>query len=56
MPSLYTRVSNQTDAYVRGLAEEAGMSVAAVVEILLDEARRRGWSVSSRAGEVVESS
>lgn len=55
MASLYTRVSNKTYAYVQRLAEESGMSVAAVVQTLLDEAERRGWSVSPRAGEVVES-
>lgn len=54
MPSLYVRVSDDNDAYVRKLADEAGMSVAAVVGTLLDEARRRGWAVSPRAGEVVE--
>ena len=56
MPSLYVRVSNQTDAWLRGLADETGMSLAAVVQTLLDEARRRGWSVSPRAGQVVEPS
>lgn len=54
MPSLYVRVSNDTNAYVRAQSEQSGMSVAAVVQTLLDEARRRGWTVSPRAGEVVE--
>ena len=53
MPSLYTRLGNETHAYVTRLAEESGMSVAAVVQTLLDEARRRGWGVSPRAGEVI---
>ena len=47
-------MSNEAHAYVLRLTEESGMSMAAVVQTLLDEARRRGWTVSPRAGEVVE--
>ena len=54
MTDIYVRVDNDTNAYLRHLVDESGMTLAAVVRTLIDEARRRGWSVSSRPGVVVE--
>lgn len=55
MSTLTVRLPNALHAWLQQLCDESGMSLNAAITTLLDEARRRGWSVSPRAGEVVES-
>jgi hypothetical protein len=45
MPVLYTRVSDPVSAYLAQLAADTGLSMARIVDTLLDEARRRNWSI-----------
>lgn len=45
MPTIYARVSDETLAFVKRQHEDSGLSMARVVETLLEEASRRGWSV-----------
>lgn len=56
MATTTIRLPNELYVWASRLADECGMSLNATITTLLDEARRRGWSVSPRAGEVVESS
>lgn len=55
MSEVFTvRLRTSIAEYVARLSEGSGLSKAAVIEVLLDEARRRGWSVESRRGAVTE--
>jgi hypothetical protein len=45
MPTIYVRVSHQNYDYVRDQALQAQTTQAAVIDAVLDEARRRGWTV-----------
>lgn len=48
------RMRSDVATYVARLADSSGLSMAAVIETLIDEARRRGWTVEPRRGAVVE--
>lgn len=54
MATMTVRLPNSLHEWLQQLQEESGMSLNATITTLLDEARRRGWGVSPRAGEVVE--
>lgn len=51
---LTVRINSANSMYVRRQAEQSGLSVSATIETLIDEARRRGWTLEARRGAVVE--
>lgn len=48
MPTLYARVSDQTYDYLKSLADDAQVSVALATDLVVDEARRRGWRLTPK--------
>jgi hypothetical protein len=46
MPTLYTKISPANVPYLDGLAASAGTSKARVVDLIITEARTRGWSIT----------
>lgn len=52
--TLYARVSDEAHAYVSGLAQQCGLSIAAVTDAILEEARRREWTVDPRPALIKE--
>ena len=55
MAEVFTvRLSTRAAEYVARLSDGSGLSKAAVIEVLLEGARRRGWSVEPSRGTVTE--
>jgi hypothetical protein len=46
MPTLYTKVSPENMPYLDALATSAGISKAQVVDLIISEARTRGWAIT----------
>lgn len=55
MPTLYVKdLPADADAYLRGVADAAGVSIAAVVRAVLREASARGWTIERGQDAVVK--
>lgn len=50
MAALYTKVSELNHDYLSAMSQGSGLSMSAVVNALVDEARRRGWAIDSVPG------
>ena len=46
MPTLYTKISPANVPYLDALAASAGTSKGQVVDLIITEARTRGWSIT----------
>jgi hypothetical protein len=50
MPALYTKVSELNHTYLTAMSQGSGLSMSAVLNALVDEARRRGWAIDPAPG------
>ncbi len=46
MPSLYARLNNQNMAYLTDLAAAAHLTKSAAINLIVTEARAKGWSIT----------
>jgi hypothetical protein len=54
MPTLYVRTTDALHEFVTQCAQESGVSASEVVNVLLDAARRRGWTITRTTVQVRE--
>ena len=50
MPALYTKVDELNHDYLTVMSQAAGLSMSAVINALVTEARRRGWAIDPAPG------
>lgn len=58
MKVLYVRVSDEAHAYIAAMSAHSGVTMSGVTNLVLDEARRRGWQIDTsypRITDIVES-
>lgn len=53
MQNLFVRISDETRAYLNEVAAKSGLPLARVVDTLLAEARRLGWTAEQDGAKVV---
>jgi hypothetical protein len=54
MPTLYTKISPANVPYLDSLADAAGISKGRVVDLIITEARLRGWSVATSEPRIMD--
>src|SRR5216684_4415646 len=52
MKTLYTRISDASHAYITTMAARTGLPMSTVVELMISEARTRGWHIQVTSARI----